>query len=212
MGIPVKKFICASNKNKVLTDFIATGTYDRNREFYLTNSPSMDIFISSNLERLLYHLAEGNADEVLSLMQALDSEGIYTVSDQIKEGLGCLYGGFADVEQTNAAIGKMYEENGYLMDTHTAVAYKVYEDYREKTGDETPALIASTASPYKFAGSVTSAIGMPEAEDEFAAVRELEKKTGVRVPTCLKDLENAPVRHGDVIDIADMPDSVKDSL
>jgi threonine synthase len=212
MGIPVGKFICASNKNKVLTDFIATGTYDKNREFYLTNSPSMDILISSNLERLLYHLAGGDADEVLALMKALDSEGKYTVSGKIKEGLECFWGGFADVEQTNAAIGKMYEENGYLMDTHTAVAYKVYEQYREETGDNTPALIASTASPYKFAGSVTSSLGMEASEDEFAAVRALEEKTGVKVPSCLKDLDKAPVRHGDVIDIDAMPGAVKGSL
>ena len=212
MGIPVRTFICASNKNKVLTDFISTGTYDKNREFYMTNSPSMDILISSNLERLLYHLAGGNADEVRALMNGLESEGKYTVSEKIREGLGSFYGGFADVSETNATIGKMYEENGYLMDTHTAVAYKVYEDYRQKTGDETPTLIASTASAYKFAGSVTSSLGMEKCESEFDAVSALEEKTGVRVPACLKDLENAPVRHGDVIDIADMPDSVRKSL
>jgi 2-dehydro-3-deoxygluconokinase len=155
---------------------------------------------------------EVKVDEVLALMKSLDSEGKYTVSGKIKEGLECFWGGFADVEQTNAAIGKMYEENGYLMDTHTAVAYKVYEQYREETGDDTPALIASTASPYKFAGSVTSSLGMEESEDEFAAVRALEEKTGVKVPSCLKDLDKAPVRHGDVIDIDAMPGAVKGSL
>ena len=212
MGIPVNKFICASNKNKVLTDFIATGTYDRNRDFYLTNSPSMDILISSNLERLLYHLAGGDADQVCDLMSGLDKDGKYTVSDKIKDGMAGFYGGFADVEQTNAAIGKMYDENGYLMDTHTAVAYKVYEDYLEKTGDGTPALIASTASAYKFAGSVTSSLGMEESEDEFAAVEALEEKTGVRVPSGLRNLKEAPVRHGDVIDIDGMPGAVLGSL
>ena len=116
------------------------------------------------------------------------------------------------MSETNATIGKMYEENGYLIDTHTAVAYKVYEDYREKTGDKTPTLIASTASAYKFAGSVTSSLGMEKCESEFDAVNALEEKTGVRVPACLKDLKNAPVRHGDVIDIDDMPDSVRKSL
>ncbi len=212
MGIPVNKFICASNKNKVLTDFIATGTYDRNREFYLTNSPSMDILISSNLERLLYHLAGNDAGEVVKLMQALDKDGVYTVSDQIKEGLSCFYGGFADVEQTNAAIGEMYNDKGYLMDTHTAVAYKVYEDYRENTGDETPTLIASTASAYKFAASVNESLGMAKAADDFEAVKELEKKTGVKVPSGLKDLENAPVRHGEVIEINDMSAVVRQSV
>ena len=212
MGIPVNMFICASNKNKVLTDFISTGTYDKNREFYLTNSPSMDILISSNLERLLYHLADGNADEVLDLMKGLEKEGKYTVSDRIKEGLSCFYGGFADVEQTNATIGEMYDENGYLMDTHTAVAYKVYEEYRKQTGDDTPTLIASTASAYKFAGSVTSSLGMPESEDEFGAVEALCEKTGVRIPAGLKNLKEAQVRHGQVIDIDGMEAAVKNSL
>ena len=212
MGIPVGKFICASNKNKVLTDFIATGTYDRNREFYLTNSPSMDILISSNLERLLYHLAGGDASEVANLMKALDEEGIYTVSEGIKEGMKDFVGGFADVEQTNATIGRMYEENGYLMDTHTAVAYKVYENYRAETGDETETLIASTASAYKFAASVAEALEMPKAADDFQAVKDLAEKTGVRVPKGLKDLENAPVRHGEVIDIKDMADVVRKSV
>ena len=212
MGIPVGKFICASNKNKVLTDFIKTGTYDRNRDFYLTNSPSMDILISSNLERLLYHLAGNDGTEVAKLMSALDKDGVYTVSDGIKEGLGCFYGGFADVEATNRTIAEMLEKEDYLIDTHTAVAYKVYKDYVEETGDETPALIASTASAYKFADSVLEAAGMGKAADGFAAVKKLEEKTGVAVPGCLKDLEDAEVLHDEVIDVSGMPDSVKRSL
>ena len=212
MGIPVKKFICASNKNKVLTDFISTGTYDRNREFYLTNSPSMDILISSNLERLLYHLAGNDGSEVAKLMKALDTEGKYTVSEKIMEGLSCFSGGFCDVEQTNAAIAKMLKEENYLIDTHTAVAYKVYEDYRNETGDDTPTMIASTASAYKFADSVLEALGMEKAENGFKAVEKLAELTGVAVPKGLAGLEDAPVLHDEVIDKEDMADSVRRSV
>ena len=165
-----------------MTDFFNTGVYDMNREFYLTNSPSMDILISSNLERLLYHLSGNDGEEMSRLMTALEQEKKYEVSDKIREGLKDFYGGFATVEDTNETIGKMYRENGYLIDTHTAVAYKVYEDYVEETGDETPAIIASTASAYKFADSVAHSIGLGEESDGFAYVRALEKETGVRVP------------------------------
>ena len=160
MGIPVNRFICASNKNRVLTDFFENGEYDINRDFYLTNSPSMDILISSNLERLLYHLSGNDGDEIKSLMDALENEKHYKVSDKIREGMKDFCGGSATVEETNETIGQMYDEHRYLMDTHTAVAYKVYKDYVEKTGDETPTLIASTASAYKFAESVAQAIGL----------------------------------------------------
>lgn len=212
MGIPVKKFICASNKNKVLTDFFNTGVYDINREFYLTNSPSMDILISSNLERLLYHLSGNDGEEISRLMTALEQEKKYEVSDKIREGLKDFYGGFATVEDTNETIGKMYRENGYLIDTHTAVAYKVYEDYVEETGDETPAIIASTASAYKFADSVAHSIGLGEESDGFAYVRALEKETGVRVPKALKDLDKKEIRHKGVIEISQMPEAVEKSV
>lgn len=212
MGVPIDRLICASNKNKVLTDFINTGVYDIEREFYMTNSPSMDILISSNLERLLYHLAGSDGGKVKELMEALDSRKSYEIDDKIKAGMKDFYGGFCDVEETNAAIGKMFRENGYLMDTHTAVAYKVYEDYKRETGDTKPALIASTASAYKFAESVCSAIGLPEQENGFAAVAALEKKTGVRVPSGLKDLDKKEIRHKSVIDAADMPQAVYDSV
>ena len=212
MGIPVKKFICASNKNKVLTDFFNTGVYDINREFYLTNSPSMDILISSNLERLLYHLSGNDGEEISRLMTALEQEKKYEVSDKIREGLKDFYGGFATVEDTNETIGKMYRENGYLIDTHTAVAYKVYEDYVEETGDETPAIIASTASAYKFADSVAHSIGLGEESDGFAYVRALEKETGVRVPKALKDLDKKEIRHKGVIEISQMPEAVEESV
>ncbi len=212
MGVPIDKLICASNKNKVLTDFINTGVYNIDREFYLTNSPSMDILISSNLERLLYHLAGSDGDKVKELMNALDSRKSYEIDDKIKAGMKDFYGGFCDVEETNAAIGRMFDENGYLMDTHTAVAYKVYEDYKKETGDTKPTLIASTASAYKFAESVCQAIGLPEQENGFAAVSALEKKTGVFVPSGLKDLDKKEIRHKSVIDVADMPQAVYDSV
>ncbi|QAT41968.1 threonine synthase [Aminipila luticellarii] len=212
MGIPVGKLICASNENKVLTDFINTGIYDIRRDFYLTNSPSMDILISSNLERLLYHLSGGNAAEVKALMESLDTEKVYEVSGKIKDGLKDFYAGFATVEETNRAIGAMYEKNGYLMDTHTAVAYKVYKDYVAETGDHTPAIIASTASAYKFADSVARSIGLEEEKDGFAYVKALHEKTGVRIPAGLKALESKPIRHTGVLDLEQMKESVKASL
>ncbi|MCR4601511.1 MAG: threonine synthase [Clostridia bacterium] len=212
MGIPVNRFICASNKNRVLTDFINTGTYDIRRDFYLTNSPSMDILISSNLERLLYHLSGENGSEIEALMKALDTEKTYTVSDKIKEGLGAFYGGSADEAQTLSAIHDIYEEEGYLMDTHTGVAYDVYRNYVKETGDRTPTVIASTASAYKFAASVADALGMPEEADGFAYVKALAEKTGVRIPAGLKDLDSKEIRHKDVIDVESMRDAVNASL
>ncbi len=212
MGIPVNKFICASNENKVLTDFINTGVYDINREFHLTNSPSMDILISSNLERLLYHLSGDDGDEIKSLMTSLDDKKVYEVDEKIKAGLSAFYGGFATIDETNEAIGRAYKEDGYLMDTHTAVAYKVYEDYKEKTGDKTPAIIASTASPYKFADSVAKAIGLGKCKDGFEYLKEVNKETGVPVPAGLKDLENKKILHAGVLEIDQMADAVKDCL
>ena len=212
MGIPVGKFICASNENKVFTDFINTGIYDIKRDFYLTNSPSMDILISSNLERLLYHLSGGNGEEIKALMAQLDTEKVYKVSDKIKAGLADFYGGYADVAQTNETISQMYAEHGYLMDTHTAVAYKVYEDYRKETGDTTPTVIASTASAYKFAESVAKSIGLGEEENGFRYVEALAAKTGVRVPKGLKDLDKKEVRHTGVINIEEMMNVVEESV
>ena len=212
MGIPVNKFICASNKNRVLTDFFENGENDINRDFYLTNSPSMDILISSNLERLLYHLSGNDGDEIKSLMDALENEKRYMVSDKIREGMKDFCGGSATVEETNETIGQMYDEHRYLMDTHTAVAYKVYKDYVEKTGDETPTLIASTASAYKFAESVAQAIGLAKEENGFEYVKAVEAATGVKVPSGLKDLDKKEIRHRDVIEIPDMIGAVESSV
>lgn len=212
MGIPVNKLICASNENKVLTDFINTGIYDIQREFYLTNSPSMDILISSNLERLLYHLSDCNGEEVDNLMEDLDKNKKYQVSNNIKTGLSDFYAGFADIQETNSEIGKMYRENGYLMDTHTAVAYKVYEDYKKATGDETVTVIAATASAYKFAESVALSIGLPEEKNDFAYVAALNEKTGVRIPAGLKGLESKKIRHTGLLDKDGLKEAVRHAL
>ena len=212
MGIPVNRFICASNKNRVLTDFFNTGVYNTNREFYLTNSPSMDILISSNLERLLYHLAGNDGEEIRGLMEALEKDKRYEVSPKIREGMKKFWGGTATVEETNATIGAMYREEKYLIDTHTAVGYKVYRDYVKATGDETPTLIASTASAYKFAESVAKSIGLVEEEDGFGYIRAVANETGVRVPKALKDLDLKPIRHKGVIEIPEMMGAVEESV
>lgn len=212
MGIPVNKFICASNENKVLTDFINTGKYDIKRDFHLTNSPSMDILISSNLERLLYHLSGNNGDEIAALMADLENKKEYTVSDKIKEKLKVFYGGFTDVAATNETIGNMYNENGYLMDTHTSVAYKVYEDYLAETGDKTETIIASTASPYKFAESVAKSIDLEEEPNDFEYVKAINKETMINIPTGLKDLDKKEIKHTGVIEISEMADAIVKSL
>ncbi len=213
MGIPVARFICASNQNRILTDFFESGKYDMNREFYLTNSPSMDILISSNLERLLYHLSGNDGEEIRKLMEDLQSEKrCYEVSDRIREGMGIFCGGSADVAATNETIGRMYREHGYLIDTHTAVAYKVYSDYRQTTGDETPTLIASTASAYKFAESVAKSIGLPEEPNGFRYIDAVARETGVRVPKGLQGLDTKEVRHKGVIEIPQMMDTVEESV
>ena len=212
MGIPVNRFICASNKNRVLTDFFNTGVYNTNREFYLTNSPSMDILISSNLERLLYHLAGHNGEEIRRLMESLEKDKCYEVSSKIREGMKKFWGGTATVEETNATIGAMYREEKYLIDTHTAVGYKVYRDYVKATGDETPTLIASTASAYKFAESVAKSIGLVEEEDGFGYIRAVAAETGVRIPKALKDLDTKPIRHKGVFEIPEMMSAVEESV
>ena len=216
MGVPINKFICASNDNKVLTDFINTGVYDIResvRQFYCTNSPSMDILISSNLERLLYLLSGRDGQTVRGLMEQLDKEKVYEAPASVRDGLGDFYGGFSLEKETLDTIGKMWSENGYLMDTHTAVAYKVYQDYVKETGDtETPTVIASTASAYKFAESVASACGIGPCKDGFEYVTALASATGVEVPYGLKDLDKKPVLHKGVVDADKMADAVREAL
>ena len=215
MGVPIAKLICASNDNKVLTDFIRSGAYDIRgevRKFYCTNSPSMDILISSNLERLLYLLSGRDGALIRDWMNGLDKDKVYEVNEKVRAGLGDFYGGYCTQEETLATIGRMWRENHYLMDTHTAVAYKVYEDYRKESGDETPTVIASTASAYKFAESVASAIGIGPCADGFAYVAALAKETDVPVPYGLAGLDQKPVRHTGVVDAAAMPEAVLEAL
>lgn len=215
MGIPVNKFICASNDNKVLTDFIRSGVYDIRsevRSFYCTNSPSMDILISSNLERLLYLLSGRDGNLIAEWMKSLESSKRYEVSESVKAALGDFYGGFCTEEDAVAAIAKMWSENGYLMDTHTAVAYKVYEDYVKETGDKTPTVIASTASAYKFAESVAKACGIGPCKDGFEYVKALAEKTGVAIPYGLCDLDKKPVLHKGVIASGQMQEAVLEAL
>lgn len=208
MGIPIKKFICASNENKVLTDFINTGIYSTKRKFFLTNSPSMDILISSNLERLLFHLYDGKGAEIKTLMTRLDENKEYEVSDKVKEAMGIFCGGFCDRSDTEKTIGSIYRKHGYLMDTHTAVAYKVYEEYKKRTCDETATIIASTASPYKFADSVAAALGLDDEKNGFDYVKSLNKATKVEVPKGLQDLDKKEILHKEVIKVDEMAEAI----
>ena len=181
MGLPLGKLICASNENKVLYDFFSTGTYDRNREFVLTASPSMDILISSNLERLIYRIAGNEPERTAKLMAALSGEGRYDITEEMKAALGDFYGNYATEKETEAEILRLYKECGYVIDTHTAVASAVCRKYRKDTGDETKTIIASTASPYKFTRSVMNAIDAGyDAKGDFELVDELSKLSGVR--------------------------------
>ena len=210
MGVPVHKLICASNINNVLTDFINTGVYDRNRKFYATCSPSMDILISSNLERLLYLMTGRNDELIKEWFGKLAAEGRYEVTDDIKAKLKDeFYAGFCDDEQTKAAIHAVYEKYSYTCDTHTAIAVKVYEDYRKETGDTTRTIIASTASPYKFSASVLEAVeGKTSELDEYDMVDRLAELSNIPVPSALADLKNKPERFSDSIESGDMQEYV----
>ena len=202
MGIPVNKLICASNINNVLTDFINTGVYDRNRHFYPTVSPSMDILISSNLERLLYIMTGKNDTLISEWFGKLSADGKYEVSDDVKAKLSEEFcAGFCDDEQTKATIHEIYEKYSYTCDTHTAVAVKVYEDYKKSTGDTTKTIIASTASPYKFSAAVLEAIeGKTSDISEYEKVDRIAELSDIPVPSALADLKNKPERFNDVID------------
>lgn len=213
MGLPVGKLICASNRNNILTDFLRTGVYDRNRAFYTTMSPSMDILVSSNLERLLYDLSGENDAEVRAYMDALSKEGKYTVSDAIRAALGDLYwGGFCDEDGTSAAIGRYWRDYHYLIDTHTAVAADVLDQYRAATGDQSIAVFASTASPYKFCDHVLEAIGQKPSGTGTALLDQLHAVTGVAVPTRLAALKDKRRRFHLSAEKADMDRVVLDFL
>jgi threonine synthase len=213
MGLPVKTLICASNENRVLYDFFGTGAYDRNREFILTSSPSMDILISSNLERLIYHIAGDDADKDRELMAKLLSQGRYEITPSMREQLTMFHGGFATEEETLAEIGRVYRQAHYLIDTHTAGASAVYAAYREKTGDATPTVIASTASPFKFPRAVAQAIDVPaDGDDDLALAAKLAEVTGRTLPKAVRELSSAPVRHTGICAIDGMEQAVKGFL
>ena len=213
MGIPIAKLICASNENKVLYDFFQTGTYDRNREFVLTTSPSMDILISSNLERLIYKISGEDARKDTDLMTELKTKGSYAITGEMKANLADFAAGYATEEQVAKTIHDVYEDTGYVMDTHTAVAATVYKAYREDSKDDRKTVIASTASPYKFAGSVMSAIDPKyKGQDDFKLIEELQKVSGTELPNAIKEIMNAEIRHNTECDVDQMEQTVKNIL
>ena len=213
MGVPIGKLICASNENKVLYDFFSTGKYDRNREFVLTSSPSMDILISSNLERLIYRIAGEDAKKNAALMDLLMQTGAYEITEQMREQLGDFYGNYASEEETAVRIREMYENTGYVLDTHTAVASAVYRKYVADTKDETVTLIASTASPFKFTRNVMNAIDSDyNTMSDFELVDELSRISNVDVPKAITEIRTAPVIHDNVCDKTEMKTVVKNFL
>ena len=207
MGLPLGKFVCASNANNVLTEFLETGTYDRNREFHLTMSPSMDILISSNLERLIY--LSSDADTTAAYMSKLNRDGKYTVTDKIKKTISENFiGFFADETETAATLKKYYNEYGYLADTHTSVALNCAEKYIKSSGDTKKMIVASTASPYKFAADVYRAICEKEAAEATGALDDLSKLTNTEITLPLRDLDKKEIRFNKVIESADMLEEV----
>ena len=192
MGLPIYKLICASNSNNILTDFLTTGRYDRNREFYLTMSPSMDILISSNLERLLYFVSD--TEQTAKYMDMLNTHGYYQVNDEIKSKIDDNFiGYFANESATLGTIKKYYDNNGYLMDTHTAVAFSALESYRNENDDDVKTVVASTASPYKFANSVYRAIFGENTFDDCEILNELSLRTNTEIPVPLFELDKKTI-------------------
>ncbi len=213
MGLPVNKLICASNENKVLFDFFNSGTYDRNRKFILTSSPSMDILISSNLERLIYHIGGDDPEKNSALMEALKKEGRYEITPSMREKLSCFSGYFASEEETGEKIKSLFEESGYVIDTHTAVAGAAYDKYRSESGDDTVTVIASTASPYKFAKSVVSAIdGSLAGEDDLKLIDRLFDISKVKIPAAIEEIRNADILHRTECGINGIMDEVEGFL
>ncbi len=210
MGIPIAKLICASNDNKVLFDFFKTGVYDKNRDFILTISPSMDILISSNLERLVYYIAGSDAEKNSALMKDLKEKGVYELTEEMKANLSDFEAGFATEDDVRKMISDTYKKTGYVLDTHTAVAASVYEKYQQESGDYRRAVIASTASPYKFARSVMTAIDEKYDElEEFALIDELQKVSCVEIPNAINEIRNAEVLHKLECDSDKMEETVK---
>ncbi len=213
MGVPIDRLICASNENKVLFDFFNTGVYDRNREFVLTSSPSMDILISSNLERLIYEIADRDPAKCGELMKALSGTGRYEITEEMKARLSEFFGGYATEKETADRIKEVYEACGYIIDTHTAVASAVYEKFKIATGDDKPTVIASTASPFKFTRSVMTSIDAKyDSMGDFELVDELSKIGNVAVPKAIEEIRTAPVIHDHVYDKDSMEQAVRDFL
>lgn len=214
MGLPVNRFICASNANRVLTDLLETGVYDCNRSFFTTDSPSMDILISSNFERLLFHLLQEDTVQLTEWMTTLRHKGRYELDIKTREKLQAkFWGGSCDDEETKAVIKDTYELNGYLCDTHTAVAVGVYEKYRRATSDQTITMIASTASPYKFANSVLDGLqGKGVKQDAFANIQALETISGTAAPAELKNLRSKTIRFHHTIQKDEMPAFIMDLI
>lgn len=212
MGLPVKRFICASNSNNVLTEFINTGKYNRKRDLLKTSSPSMDILVSSNLERLLYDVTEGDQEKVAGWMKELQDNGFYEVDSRTRnEVQENFFGAWADEMETGDAIGRIYNDYHYLMDPHTAVAWKATEKYRLLSSDDTYAVVLSTASPYKFNKAVLEGLGKGEGVDDsrpFEAVRKLHQETELPLPRQMGELEKLPVLHEQVIEAAAMPEAI----
>ena len=213
MGVPFGKLICASNDNKVLYDFFRTGTYDKNREFILTTSPSMDILVSSNLERLLYLSCGRDAAKTKAMMEQLSTNGKYEITADMKEFMKDFCAGYADMEENAKEIRKVFDDTGYLIDTHTGVAAAVYEQYKAKTGDTTKTVIASTASPYKFSRSVMEAVlGKKEDADEFALIDEMERISGVKIPQAIEEIRDAKILHNRQCKPEEMEETVKQTF
>lgn len=213
MGLPIDKLICASNENKVLYDFFTTGTYDKNREFILTTSPSMDILISSNLERLIYRISGNSSDKNRELMTALNTSGKYDITEDMRKELKDFYGNYASEKEAADIIKSIYEATGYIIDTHTAVAAVVYNKYKESAQDNNKCVIASTASPFKFTRSVMNAIDDKYASmGDFELVDELSRIGNVNVPNAIQEIRNANVLHNTVCEVNEMPKVVKDFL
>ena len=213
MGLPIDKLICASNENKVLYDFFSTGEYDRNRDFKLTISPSMDILISSNLERLIYYICGNDPDKNAALMKALSSDGHYSVDGKMREKLSSFRAGFATEKETKEEIKQLYENTGYVIDTHTAVASCVYRRYKQETDDKNITVIASTASPYKFSRSVLEALGTDvDGKDDFELSDKLSIISNTELPKAISEIRTAPVLHDIVCDKSQMKETVKKLL
>lgn len=213
MGLPVNKLICASNSNNVLYDFLKSGIYDRRRELKLTSSPSMDILVSSNLERLLFEISGRDYVMIKEIMEKLQTDGLYQIPECMRENLKDFYGGFADEDETFEGINKVYKAAGYVMDTHTAVAYSVYDKYKQETGDNTQTIIASTASPFKFGRSVCSSIGIKTyGLNDFEVIDKLSKEAKIEIPGAIRSLKSKKIVHNNKCNKDQMKQSIEKFL